>query len=343
MTSLGPYNAKTIINQGRIRSLITRKLTGKRFDYLHSLKLAKRYGTYFTQQLKNANYDVILAVAASTELAFTETQLPIIYLADATFANMVDYYPFYCNLSRSSIEQGHEIQQRALNKCSTMIFPSQWAADSAINNYQIEPLKVHVFPLGANLTQESPEIKNRDSGEPIHLLFLGVEWERKGGPFALKVFQELRDMEIPARLTIAGSNPSIHDKDVDIIPFINKNENSGREKFHTLLSSADFLILPTRAECFGLVFCEASAYGILSLTFQTGGVSGAISEGNTGWLFSKDASPRQFAERIATTAKNPEKWLKQKKACQMYYKENFTWSIWSDRIGPIIEKLFAQE
>lgn len=339
ITAMGPCDANDIIVQGRVRSLITRKLTGKRFDYLHSLQLAQYYGEFFTKQLKKGQYDIVIAVAASTELAFTETQLPVIYMADATFANMVDYYPFYSKLSASSLRQGNLVQQKALDKCSALIYPSHWAADSAIRDYGIDPRKVHIYPLGANLTKETTEIIPPRFGEPVHLVFLGVEWERKGGPFAVEVFRELQAMQVPVRLTIAGCAPDIQDKDIAIIPFINKNEESGRVQFHELLSSADFLVLPTRAECFGLVFCEASAYGILSLAFQTGGVSGAVSEGNTGWLFTQEADASHFAERIAQTVGNPDKWMEQKKACRKHFEENFTWKIWAERTGRIIEGL----
>lgn len=343
VTSLGPHDAGSIILQGRIKSLISRKLSGRRFDYLHSLKLAKFYGTHFTQELKKGEYDVILAVAASTELSYTESRLPVIYLADATFANVVDYYPFYSRLTTSSLAQGNTIQQKALDKSSALLFPSEWAAESAIRDYNADPARVHVYPLGANLTQENPGIKSSREGEPIHLLFLGVEWERKGGPFAVEVFRALKSMQIPVRLTIAGCTPNIQEKDIEIIPFINKNEDSGKRQFHDLLSSVDFLLLPTRAECFGLVFCEASAYGIFSLAFNTGGVAGAVSEGNTGWLFSPDASARLFAERIANTVRNRELWMEQKIACQKYYTENFTWKKWAERTRQIIEGLLAQK
>lgn len=45
----------------------------------------------------------------------------------------------------------------------------------------------------------------------------------------------------------------------------------------------NFLLLPTIAECAGIVFAEASGYGIPSITYDTGGVGTYVIDGINGF------------------------------------------------------------
>lgn len=64
---------------------------------------------------------------------------------------MVDFYPNYTNLSASTIVNGNKLEQLALDRCSLAVYSSEWAAESAIRNYNVHPDKVKVIPFGANL------------------------------------------------------------------------------------------------------------------------------------------------------------------------------------------------
>jgi glycosyltransferase involved in cell wall biosynthesis len=336
VTALGPYHPSGLIKQVRAYSFALRKLTGKRFDYSHSEKLARHYGKWFSEKLKAGKYDLVFATAASTELAFLETDLPVYYTADATFASMTGYYDFYSQLSARSLKEGNLTQQLALNKARQLFFPSQWAARSAASDYGIAQNKIHLVPFGANL-EELPaaisEVKN--TGE-CRLLFLGVEWERKGGPVALDTMKRLRSKGIDAKLTIVGCTPQISEDHVTIIPFLSKNDPVQRKKLYSILAESDFLILPTKAECFGLVFCEASAYGIPSLSADTGGVNGAIKNGINGFLFPPGSTGSPYAEKIAELSGKPEVLMKLRRSARELYDTSLNWDAWGKTVSEII-------
>lgn len=338
VTALGPHEEKGIILRGRIYSKLVSMLRGKRFDYSHSLKLARAYGSYFSEQLKKGKYDAVFAVAASTELAFLETDLPVFYTADATFANMVGYYPYYSNLTKRSLKEGHDVQQFALDKCSKLIFPSDWAATSAFRDYGQAENKIHVVPFGANLKEvpEEPDMIPIAIDQPVNLLFVGVEWERKGGPIALEAFRLLRQRGLHVKLTIVGCNPEVSDEGVEIIPFINKKIDAERKRLNDLFANAHFFILPTKAECFGLVFCEASAFGTPSLAPFTGGVSGVIEHAQNGFLFSPSDKPEHYADKIELLMKHPVEYSILRKRCRAVYDKRLNWSAWGNAVSEII-------
>lgn len=75
--------------------------------------------------------DAIL-VPGILPIAYLETDLPIIVWTDCTFASLLDYYAAWTHLSPRTIRDGHEADRRGLNRARTLVFASQWAAESAI-------------------------------------------------------------------------------------------------------------------------------------------------------------------------------------------------------------------
>ena len=114
----------------------------------------------------------------------------------------------------------------------------------------------------------------------------------KGGNKVLEIYHNLKGRGFQCTLTIVGSEPPMslpNDPNIEIYPFIDKTNSNDRLKFHEILTRSHFLILPTRFDCFGIVFCEACAYGIPSLGTNVGGVSQVIKERENGFLFNIDA------------------------------------------------------
>ena len=65
---------------------------------------------------------------------------------------MLNFYPEFSNLCNETIRNGNGMEQAALSNCELAIYSSEWAAASAINNYQVDREKIKVVPYGANLS-----------------------------------------------------------------------------------------------------------------------------------------------------------------------------------------------
>jgi glycosyltransferase involved in cell wall biosynthesis len=216
--------------------------------------------------------------------AYLVTPDPVVILHDATWAQLLDYYPGYerKTLAAETIRGGMELDRLALHRCDHAIYASQWAATGAIERFGVSPAKVSVAPLGANIADAPSRsdvasyLKLRGQG-PMQLLFLGVEWHRKGGDIAVAVAAEIARMGIDVELHVAGCDPE-GEVPAFVRPhgILRKNVKREAEKLRGLLESSDFLILPTRADAFGIVFAEAAAYGLPVMTTDTGGVKDAV-------------------------------------------------------------------
>lgn len=266
------------------------------------------YARQVSEKLSHSKSDIVFS-AASNPVAFLECTQPIVFWADATFANLIDFYPLYSNLCTESLENAHFIEKLSLQKAKLAIFSSEWAAQTAINYYKADPAKVKVIPFGANVESNFSigEIKTLISSRPTNqcrLLFLGIDWFRKGGDVALKVAQELNDSGLPSELTIVGCDPVVEGSIPDFVKplgYISKSKPEGKKKIYQLIADSHFLILPSLADCTPIVFCEANSLGVPCLSRKVGGIPTMIRDGVNGQLFDQDAEISEYCHYIAQT------------------------------------------
>jgi glycosyltransferase involved in cell wall biosynthesis len=331
----------------RATARLLRELTGKRYAYGHNPWLSRGYGKVFTERLRGGDFDLIYASSAGTEIAFVQTQVPIIYLADSTFANVLDYYPGCQNLLKISKQHGLFVEGRAIQKSSFLLYPSQWAAQSAMRDFGAESSKIAVVPFGANLdaVPAAEIVLNKVRSKVCRLLFLGVEWDRKGGDLAFQTFLELKNRGIKTTLTVCGCSPpvGIRDPDLVVTGFLNKNVPQGRERIDWLLLNSDFLLLPTRADCTPVVLCEASAFGLPSVSTDTGGVGGVLRHGVNGLVLPITAGPEQYANAITRVFSDEPSYRALVGTARAEYESRLNWDSWGRTVSNLIkERLFPE-
>ena len=200
----------------------------------------------------------------------------------------------------------------ALQRSTLAIYASEWAAQTAITHYGADPAKVKVVPFGANIEDEKTldEIKvlvESRSTEVCKLLLLGVDWLRKGGNVAFKVAQELNASGLKTELTVVGCQPLVEGPLPDFVKplgFISKSTPEGKQRISQLIAESHFLILPSQAECYGIVFCEANALAVPCLATKVGGIPTIIKDDLNGKLFVKDAEISEYCAYISYTFSN---------------------------------------
>ena len=316
-------------------------------QYTCDFFLASSYAKAGAQWLAGKSFDVIVVPAGATEIAFLKTDIPIVLVEDATSRQLIGYYPQYSNLLRRSIYEMNVIQDLALKKASAVIYSSALAARSAIEDYGADPAKIHVVPFGANLDGPPPreDVLARKKFEQCRLLFLGVDWVRKGGDIAFETLLKLEELGMQAELVVCGCTPpaGVGHERMKIIPFLDKNDEKQRRELEQLLMSADFLLLPTRAEAYGLVFCEASAFGLPVISTNTGGVPEIVREGENGFLLPYEARGDAYAEVIARVYYDEERYADLVRASRAAFEERLNWDAWGVAVKHILADLLDHE
>ncbi len=86
--------------------------------------------------------------------------------------------------------------------------------------------------------------------------------------------------------------------------YLSKHTAADLEKLTLLLSQSHFLFVPSRAEAYGIVFCEANAFGLPCLTTYVGGISTIVKDDINGKTFALDASSEMVAAYIINLMQN---------------------------------------
>lgn len=325
----------------RIQTFLERLIGVKRgyvhFNKWHCFLKAK----YVARKLKRDRFDLIFSSNSPDFIAYLKTDIPILYSRDTTFNLFVNYYPSFFGLKKRQIKEGNEIERLALEKAWKIVYSSEWAAESAINYYGADISKISILHFGANLVYEPTleSIKLEPDGEVCQLLFVGVNWIRKGGEVAYKAFKRLKAEGFNCRLMIVGCEMDLTDNDPDLehIPFLNKNNREEFDRLYELYSKAHFLLLPTIADCTPIVFSEAAAFGIPVLTNDTGGNSSVIREGVNGSLFPPAANELFYAEMIKKVFADKQLYLKLRRKSRDEFERRLSWHVWIREINRLID------
>lgn len=314
----------------------------------HDKMAAQAYASLVSQRLSVLkNIDAVVS-PGTIPVAYLTGTVPLVTVSDATHKLLFNSYPGYENLSPTTRRDGDQIERTALRRASASVFASDWAAESAVRDYQADPEKVHVVPFGANF-EKSPSREEAICGiesrnfDTLQLLFIGVEWERKGGPAVMQVVRELVRRDVSVHLTVVGCSPEISApdaKNVTVRGFIKKTPEGQREILGLLMRS-HFLTVPSEAECYGLVYCEAGALGVPCIARRVGGVPTIIRDGRNGQLFEMDQSPVEMAEWMLNIFRTPAAYRQLALSSIDEFESRLNWDVAGLKLENILKKIIS--
>jgi glycosyltransferase involved in cell wall biosynthesis len=291
------------------------RLSGRSYRGDREPRYLSAIASEFHRKTRGMEYDMVFC-PGSVAVSHLDIVKPIAFCADATFASMVDYYWDFSSLAPEYVLKGHLQEEAALRRAAIAVYPSEWAARSAIEVYDANPANVFVIPFGANLGAHNGRAQvhqwiARRGFDVLRLLFVGRSWQRKGGDLVLETARRLIAKGFQVKLDIVGCEvprafrhlPWITDHGpVDL----HKPEREG--VLAELFKAAHFVFIPSRAEAYGMAFAEASAFGVPAIATATGGITSAIHDGVNGFTLPLSAGPADYAERIAASVSQRERY-----------------------------------
>ncbi|MBB5296817.1 glycosyltransferase [Deinococcus metallilatus] len=321
------------------------RMVGKKYVRDRTPFTLRRYARQIERRAASLQYDFVFS-SGSMPIALLRERKPIVCWGDATFGALLNFYEGLSGLSRESEALGHRLEALALRRAAAVIYASEWAAQSAVTLYGIDPAKVHVVPFGANVDVQWSDaeleglIAQRLADGAVKLLFIGVEWDRKGGPVVLEVARLLQEAGVPCELHVAGvTPPGPLPAFVKLHGFLNKNTPEGIERLSTLLRESHFFLMPSQAECFGIVFAEASAYALPSVGTRVGGIPSAVTPGVNGLLFDPGTPPAEIAQALLDLWRHPAAYAALCRSAYQEYTRRLNWHAAGQALRRIIEGL----
>ena len=312
---------------------ILHAITGKLYVFDYGIVIARLYGWVGRRRLKNKLAKFIFSPAGLTEVAFLNTKLPIVSYGDCSTLQLVDYYPALGDVIGFSKKEIRVVERRALERIEYAIFSSAWASDFVERTYR---RKTFTIPFGSNIDSSIDGVKLSRVREPIKLLWIGVDWNRKGGDIVYETFNRMRAKGLECQLTIIGVNAPIEpDYSVKVIPRLQKDIPSDLTILIEAYSEAHFLLLPTRADCTPIVIAEAFAHGLPVLATRTGGVPSMVQDAKTGFLL--DLNADQYVNVIERLTCDWSAYLQMCQNCLAAYQETFNWEVWGDQLNQVVK------
>ena len=169
-----------------------------------------------------------------------------------------------------------KINAHTLHEASAIVSWCDWARRSLVQDYGVDHSRISVIAPGVDLALW-PQPGPRAAASPVKLLFVGGDFERKGGRLLLQAFDSL---DVPCELHIVTSTP------VDPAPgiYLYRDIKPNSEVLRRLYATCDIFVLPTLADCFPLVIQEAMAAGLPVIATDVGAIGEAVRHGETGLL-----------------------------------------------------------
>ena len=193
----------------------------------------------------------------------------------------------------------HATNRWIFQKARRLVPWTEWAAHSLANSYGVATSNIEVIPPGTDLQRFRP-IASRpsESGGPVRLLFVGGDFIRKGGDVLLEWFRTSPEAKsCVLHLVTRDEVPSM--------PGVVKHSLAYEdERLTELYQTADIFVMPTRAECFGIVYTEAMGCASPVVASPVGGVPEVVQDGETG-LMVKPGDVQSLGQALTTLIRDP--------------------------------------
>lgn len=186
--------------------------------------------------------------------------------------------------TRDDLLRRRDRQRRIYAKSEGIIAMSRWFADSLIDDSEVAPHKVVAIHPGASSSgSDTSTAATADAGPRKRLLFVGKDFQRKGGDCVVGALRRLRaEYDPDITLTVAGPSawplPGSVPEGVTFLGLVPS------DRVARLMDEHDVFMLPSRFEAFGIVIAEALARGLPCVGHRAFAMTEMIQDGRNGRL-----------------------------------------------------------
>ena len=308
--------------------------TPGRFDRL----LRRTRPDILVQEMNLDGLDAVIGLAATpllNDLADRRPDLPLLHVTDATPLFLRDVYGWSLPLDVDRREA------RIVSRATVTLYSSPEMAARAPGDLGLPGFKPLSLPFGINLDALPGCCPQKPSLNKLNLLFVGLDWQRKGGDIAIAALDELRAQGIDAELTLVGKPPEQlrHHPGVRIAGFLDKNRPRDAAALTRLYEQAHALILPARADCTPMVVAEAMAHGTPVIAAKTGGIASLLGGAGTGKILPAHTPAKLWARAIQELTASRDAYAMMSEAAFDRATTGLNWRVWADGVHRVAQDI----
>ena len=291
-----------------------------------------------TLDLKNDETSEILFFHGSTSWVDVQTDLPYYCYVDACFQTYLDIYHSHDRFMSDDIQRIINAEKRFLQNAKTVFFSSEWAKSQTTQLYNIDDKNFELAYVGTDL----PTVANAyDKSNPF-ILFVGLNFEKKGGHIVAQALQIARKTNPKLTLMIVGERPPQHIIDIDGVEYLgllNKSNQKDLTKLISLYRNALCMVLPTSKDMTPVVIIEALSQGCPVISSNNFGIPELLDHSNAGILIEpNDLFPDSLSKYIVKLIDDDAFRTKISERGYQQVKQKYNW----ESIAGIIEQSINQ-
>lgn len=231
-------------------------------------------------------------------------RLPAVISLDATPIQYDALGAFYGHTpsSNSRVEAfKKKLNLRAFAAARRLVTWSCWTRDSLVCDYGVPAEKIEVISPGIDTNRWCFPRGTSSPNRPVHLLFVGGDFPRKGGDVLLTAFNKIAP-HFDVCLHVVTKTEGIGQGLPQVRVYHDLTPNS--EGLQQLYRQADLFVFPTRGDCLPLAVMEALAAGLPIVTTAVGALPEAVTHEETGLVVPPD-DPEALANAMTRLIIDP--------------------------------------
>ena len=193
------------------------------------------------------------------------------------------------------------LNTRAFSGAAHLVTWCRWAADSLVSDYGVPVDKVDVIPPGVDVTLFRPSNSPKSRG-PVRILFVGGDFERKGGPDLVEAVRALGDA-VHLDLVTAAADVTVP---AGVRATVHRGLQPNSDELVRLYQAADIFALPSRGDCMPQAVAEALACGLPVVATAVGAIPEMVTDTVNGYLV-RPCQPRSLAAAIGALVNAPQR------------------------------------
>ena len=232
-------------------------------------------------------------------------------------------------------------ERKVARKMDRVFVMGDYLARSFSEDLGVEPRRIVNISHGANLDEiPTPDVQKNYAS--LEVLFVAVEFERKGGRVLLPAFQRVRQWIPGAVLHVIGARgeppADLPMENVRWHGFKRKEVPAEAAVIEDLYRRCSVFVLPSFYEPFGISVSEAMLYGLAPIITGDWGVAEKVVPGVSG-LHVKAGDEEGLAAALLELLADPAKAASFGKAARQRGIDHFTWPAVVKNLGRALEEM----
>ncbi len=261
----------------------------------------------------------------------TSRRLPYVIYLDYTMAQAAENYPDWTR-GRNRLQLFCHIRDEALalRHARHLFSFTENTRRYVIRRFGIPEERVTAIGVGCPHRASAP----REHLDPLKLLYVGHEFERKGGQYLYEAFTRLRQEHPGLSLTVVGG-----DADDPPAGVIRLGKVSDPAQMNRLYQEAGAFILPSLCDPSPLVIVEAMHHGLPVVATRVDGIPEMVLDGKTGLLVPPRDSTALAAAIDSLIHRAEGERLAMGRAGKAHAKEHFDWERTGEKAWEVLQRL----